>query len=493
MKLPYYITWNYLDVHGDSMTSRRLLNVKKTYDVVFVDASLSDEFLDKLRKVVRPYTLFVENTVGISENFQNFIAEKKGKIALRSDIEYILADELDCFYADSQGSKFLPSSVGINRSFSGTPIWHGGYEVEIDGEYGDNYRQILYWKKNIPLHNNQAIDFWLEYSKDEAVDIELHVELYRTGSVSSAIREWIFNEDDMKNIVTIKNDTDEGDLFISLFVRGQGRMEIKALHHRQSRGYRGYFLPGGQRVVTARREEIFSYFNPGDMKPPLNVFFGDYRSKEGFEGEKLMDEYGSPYLLISDQRLKGGCFFLGDKEYEATIVDIIRKYMYELGFNNDQVIMSGIAMGAYAALYYACDLKPHTVLLGKPLVNIGTVAANETLVRPGGFPASLDIIRFLDDGVSDNQDELIESMNNRIWNKFDRSEWYDTSFIVLHMYEDDYDRTAYEDLIQHIDSENVRLYGIGLHGRHNDNNAGIIKWFKQQYQNVLVEDFGRLL
>jgi len=490
MKLPYYITWNYLDINGDRFSTRRLLNVKKPYDVVFVDECPSDELVEKLWRVVRPYTLYVVNTVSISDVFREFIAKKKGKVALKSDIDYIVSDELDCFYADSHGHKFLPSDISINRSFNGMPIWHGGFDVELDGEYGNDFNQVSFWKKNISLHDNQTMDFWLEYFKDDSVELELHIELYKSGSVATVIREWIFTEEDMKNIVSIKNDAEEGDLFISLFAKGSGKLEITTLHYRQSRGYRGFFLPGGQRIVTKNREEIFYYFNPGDMKPPLNVFFGDYRTKEGFEGENLMDEYGSPYLLISDQRLKGGCFFLGDKEYEEAIVDVIKKYMYELGFSNDQIVMSGIAMGAYAALYYSCDIKPHTVLIGKPLINLGTVAANETLIRPEGFPASLDIVNYLSWGQKNT--DIVESMNKIIWEKFDKSEWYDTSFIVLHMYEDDYDNTAYEDLIQHIDSENVRLYGIGLHGRHNDDNAGIKKWFNQQYQNVLVEDFGRL-
>ena len=41
---------------------------------------------------------------------------------------------------------------------------------------------------------------------------------------------------------------------------------------------------GGQRFTDEKRDEFIHYFNPGDMKPPLNVYFSGYRPAEGFEG-----------------------------------------------------------------------------------------------------------------------------------------------------------------------------------------------------------------
>ena len=59
------------------------------------------------------------------------------------------------------------------------------------------------------------------------------------------------------------------------------------------------------------------------------------------------------------------------------------------------------------------------------------------------------------------------------------------------MYEDDYDDTAYDRLLSELHSSGVQVYGKGLHGRHNDNSAGIGAWFKSQYERVLREDFNR--
>ena len=38
-------------------------------------------------------------------------------------------------------------------------------------------------------------------------------------------------------------------------------------------------------------------------------------------------------------------------------------------------------MGSFGALYYSGKLKPKAIIVGKPLVNMGTIAANMRLVR----------------------------------------------------------------------------------------------------------------
>ena len=59
------------------------------------------------------------------------------------------------------------------------------------------------------------------------------------------------------------------------------------------------------------------------------------------------------------------------------------------------------------------------------------------------------------------------------------------------MIEDDYDMDAYEQVINHLQSDGVHVYGRGIHGRHNDNLEEIMKWYTSQYVHILREDFGR--
>ena len=178
-----------------------------------------------------------------------------------------------------------------------------------------------------------------------------------------------------------------------------------------------------------------------------------------------MKKLGSPFLLLAEARLEGGCFYMGSKEYERLYVRIIRNHMKKLGFSPGETIFSGLSMGAYGALYYSCAVRPHAVILGKPLASIGNVAANETYLRPGGFPTSLDVLKYL----CQNMDrDAVKKLNDRFWNKFDAVDWGNTKFIMSYMAEDDYDPDAYQTLLSHLCSGGVQVYGKGIHGRHNE-------------------------
>lgn len=240
--------------------------------------------------------------------------------------------------------------------------------------------------------------------------------------------------------------------------------------------------------MTSEREEIFCYFDPGDMKPPLNVYFSGYKTMEGFEGYHLIRNLGCPFLLVAETRLEGGSFYMGSEEYERVLCNAVRGYMVELGFGADEVIFSGLSMGTFGALYYGCDIGPHAVILGKPLASIGNVAVGEKRMRPGGFPTSLDVLMRL---CGDTDEAAVERLNARFWNKFDAADWSRTKFIVSYMIEDDYDADAYASLIEHLRSDGAELYGKGIHGRHNDNTGGIVNWFVDQFDKILREDFGR--
>lgn len=177
---------------------------------------------------------------------------------------------------------------------------------------------------------------------------------------------------------------------------------------------------------------------------------------------------------------------MGSKEYEAMVLSVIRNYMRELGFSSNQVILSGLSMGAYASMYYGCDIRPHALVLMKPLAGIGNVAANEKYSRPGGYPTSLDVLKFLG---GDTDLEAIKKVNEKFWKKFDSADWGESKFIISYMIEDDFESGVYEEMLSHLRSGGVQVYGRGLHGRHGDAQAATANWFSSQFIKMLSEDF----
>lgn len=479
-QLPKGVTLEYMDVFD--------IEVKKPYDIVFIDRELADEEVELLYPATKSYTLYMTDSFSDNNKMEDYFVCRKGKRISKQEIQRFLLEETRNFYAWHYGEKYRHYNLAVAQGFTGDVQWNGNYSVTVQGDYGKNFNQILYWRNNIPIAKGQAIEFWLEYKKDPEVEIMLSITHFVNGSLSEVAQKWVFSEEQMKEVVTIDNQGGYGPLFVSLLAKGAGKLEVIALHDRISRRGCGTFLPGGERYVTSNREEVFCYFDPGDGKPPLNVYFSGYKTRQGFEGYNLMRKMGSPFLLIAEPRLEGGCFYMGDDEYEKMISDMIKKYMKELDFSSDEVIMAGLSMGTFGAMYYGCDILPHAMLLGKPLASIGNVAVNERINRPGGFATSLDVLNYISGGLDK---EASIKLNEKFWSKFDKSDWGNSKFVVSYMIEDDYDSDAYKNLISHLHSDGVQVYGKGIHGRHNDDTGAIVRWFSSQFKKILSEDFGR--
>ena len=339
---------------------------EESYDVVFLDRTPSEDEILILQHVIKAYTLFVTERVELKGRVRWLYDCRCGQLLDTADVQDFLNRELRFYYAKPYGEKYDLKNLTLSGDFSGYVKWNGNHDVTLRGDFGKELKQIAFWRNYIPLFQNQVLDLWLEYKKDPGVSISLVIIQMAAGSLSQVINQWEFSEEDLEQIVRIEGNMGEGPIFASIRAKGSGELQIIALHDRYSRGTHGYFLPGGERFVTSEREEIFAYFEPGDMKPPLNVYFSGYKTAEGFEGYNLMRSMGCPFLLISEARLEGGSFYMGSDEYEKQLTDVIRKYMYALGFSSEQVILSGLSMGTYGALYYGCDILPHALLLGKP-------------------------------------------------------------------------------------------------------------------------------
>lgn len=480
LHIPDYVEWNCIN-DLDEATER-------SYDVCVLNRCVNEKEARILLKKIRAYTLFLLDDVQVDQWTTWICTSRRARVLDIQTLQEFIDEDIHLFFTNPYGEKFIPQNLSISQSFKGSVFWNGFSGVELEGDYGDDYYQVAYWRGNIPIFQDQSINFWLEYEKDDSVSIQLKIEQFQSGSVSSIQNRWLFSEEDLKSVVYITNKKVDGSVFVSLLAKGKGKLKIVGLHDRYSRKAYGSFLPGGMRKVTSKREEVFMYFDPGDMKPPLNVYFSGYKTMEGFEGFNMMRKMGAPFLLISESRLEGGAFYLGDDEYENLITTGIQDCLRQLGFNRSQLILSGLSMGTFGALYYGCRLRPHALLLGKPLASLGDIAFNERISRPGGFPTSLDV---LSKNCGDMSEKSKDLLNHRFWDLFDQTDWSQTKFIVSYMLEDDYDMTAYNRLISHIDDVGVEIIGKGIHGRHNDDTYSIVAWFKTQFDETLKLDFKR--
>ena len=284
--------------------------IKEAYDIVILEKIPKEEELPFFYEATKEYCLFADKNLVLEGEVLQFFVRKKGKVLEAERMSEFLNKEAQNYFSKPYGEKFSFNNLSVSPNFQGDIQWKGNYSVCLNGDFGSDFKQIAFWKNNIPIEKGQALELWLEYKKDSNVEIVLSIVHFASGTLSDVEQSWTFTEEEMKNPVIIDNQKAYGPIFASLQAKGEGKLEIIALHDRYSRRGHGAFIPGGERYVTSDREEVFAYFNPGDLKPPLHVYFSGYKTRQGFEGYNLMKSLGSPFLLIAEGRLEGGCFYL---------------------------------------------------------------------------------------------------------------------------------------------------------------------------------------
>ncbi len=382
----------------------------------------------------------------------------------------------------------IPASQAVlSRDFLGAACLNGRYELHIEGDFGRTYGSVLSWKRCICLEPDREIAFWPEFHKSAEVQLRFCLYLQEVDAAGNEKTE-LLEADNPAEPVVIPAGRARRNLAVTLQLKGGGALTLGAIHLREKIPNGAAFLAGSLRRTDENLEELFSYFNPMDRKAPLTVYFSGRRPQEGFDGVDLMWEKRMPFLLLADPRCGGSCGCLGSAEYEEIVEQRIRGAMEQLELPPDQVIMIGSSLGATAALYYGALIHPGAMVLGQPVVNLGTVAERERIRRPGGFPASLDILQKLTGHVSEAS---AGELDRRMWSRIDEGNFAGTEIAIGYMEEDDYDPKAYMELLHHLRGQQCLIYGKSFSGRHNDNQEQVQEWLRLQYDRLLEERYGR--
>ncbi|MBG9366824.1 accessory Sec system protein Asp2 [Streptococcus sp. NLN64] len=460
------------------------------FDVILITEGLAEKDLEPLVNMVEPYGLYVDKGIKLEagEPYGMF----RRKILRELDVEgdsKAKMDFLQLTHFESQyGAKLKLPDIDINQDFQGDVFYDGHVAVHLKGDFGQDFRPLLTFRYNLGTFP-VALEIWLEHFKVSGnPEIQLELTPMQKGSLYRFMEPTVLTEEQLKEPYVLPRNEEIGFYTVSVWAKGQGELGFGPLHWRYSRIGMGRFVLGGKRYSDEKKQEFIYYFNPGDMKPPMNVYFSGFRPAEGFEGYGIMKSLKRPFMLIGDPRLEGGGFYIGSPELEAKVVEVIQESLDYLGFDKSDLILSGLSMGTFGALYYAADFDPYAVVIGKPFTNVGDTVAAMKLKRPDEFETSADVLRNVTGGTDE---ESIQQLNQRFWDKFNQSSFDQTTFAIAYMENDDYDGQATARLIEALSDKKAHIYAKGYEGRHNDNSRAINKWFKRQYVQLLEDGYGR--
>ena len=457
-----------------------------------------DEDIPALAKNLDAYTIMVDDDLEDEE-----LTEKAAFFFKSKQVRFVhFASNNQAFdwiesrlFGGQVGSKLDVSSMEVNPLFRGRVEFNGFENVRLSGNFGDEFWPVINWRWGMYCDKDRTLELWPQLFKDASVDIRLAVYENNPGIADNVRRRVLFTEADMKKWLLFEGTNPGSILNVSLEARGEGNLTMGNIHYRWSRRGLGAFIAGGEDLVDSKRDPLITYFNPGDLKPPLNIYFSGYRTAEGFEGFYMMRSMKAPFMLIGDPRLEGGAFYLGSQELQEKLVARIQEKMDWLGFDHHQVTMSGLSMGTFGALYYGSKIEPGAIVVGKPLASLGKMAQMERDYRYGIFPTALDVLNAAspDDNWRGDFDERAKALDDMFWTAFDKADFSRTTLAIAYMADDDYDPHAYQDIMRSFSrcKQDSKIIAKGFPGHHNDATGPLVKWFRTQYGAILKDEFGR--
>lgn len=478
-QLPSEIKWNY---------NQYPLKKIKQFDLVIITpgTKLADHLWKKLQWQVDPYRVLYDPLAEkeLSPVGQHFLICQEARQIVEDPQELI--NQLPVRYFPGQSGMRIPPTNILLNSVDSTLLDGGHLRVTVDS---DRWVKIGNYRQQIYIDPNRLLKFNLEYNRKANVKVRLRFFIQEGGGDGNLANNYLldFSENNEEQLLPLKPADMRRFTSASIEVMGKGQVTIGMLHSRWSRAGKGEFLPGGRRLIDpATGADIAYYFNPGDLRPPLHVYFSGARELEGFEAYPLFRRNHTPTLLFTDPRLAVGQFYTGEaieNQIKATIIATLKK----LGFDRQQLVMNGISMGTYPAIKLGAQLSAYAINVAKPTVNLGRVAMRARLQRPDEFDTIFDIDRQL---VSELTTTQLTQLDTDFWKLMDQNDLTNTRFYIGYMANDDYDDLAVPRMKANKAIQQVPLFvNKGFPGRHNDD-PSVVYWFVSRLAEI-NKAFGR--
>lgn len=428
----------------------------------------------------------------ISTDIQPLIALKNAQALDFTDLKR-LAHVIHYDYFPGQwGYKLAYDTLRIAPDFHGEIIEHAQVSTEIRGNFGPAWLPLATWVEMTWSFGDWYETFYPECLVSDNADARFLVRVIEIGT-DRLISSQILPVDQFKAGLPFFVGKNNAYIMVSVQTKGNGTITLGRMHVNRTRENYGHLFVGGQLLADDHEltQGVATYFDAGDLKPPLMVYFSGFKINEGFEGNFLMRSFHTPFLLIADNRLAGGMFYFGSEELETQIRNVILNKLAQLGFGPHDLILVGQSLGSTAALYYGAQLLPAAIVINKPLPDVGIVADEGRLNRPHDFEAVMDMLTALE---GDNSQAAINAVNRRFWSKFKQASFDHTELGIAYMLQDDFQPNGFRRLYQGLANQNshIQLLHKGFNGRHNDpESVKAVSWIVQVCRIILKNRFNR--
>ena len=262
----------------------------KNYDVILITGptNLTKKNWADLKGLVPPYqVLYLPKVLEIADTEESYFLKSIAAQEITEDPQYLINKLEERYFVGQTGMRVAAVNFKLNDRQVHSFEYLGHGELKLNLDTNNEWINLGVYKTGIYIDPGKRINFWLTM-KNNNFQVRMRIFIQNPGSDGDVKDQVVidltkFQKDEYFSQLEVleyyRNAT------ISLEVKGSGELTIGTLHARWGRDGAGDFISGGKRIVDpATREDIAYYFNPGDLKPPLNVYFSGAREREGFEG-----------------------------------------------------------------------------------------------------------------------------------------------------------------------------------------------------------------
>lgn len=485
--LPEGIVWHFNDF--DPKAKKQL-----DYGALIITSKpdFTEKEWEKLHWLIDPYCVFYKSGLDseLDQVGQYFLKSQAAQLLPEGDLQQFINDLPIKYFRGQSGARYSPTELLINDHFVNDYSTIDAHHLKMTVNTGSQWVNVGALSKSVVIDPQRMVNFWLEREIiSGSVNIRLRLFVQNNGSDGDPNNNYVLDMDsDEEQGLNVKPSNDFRFVNVDFEMKGTGTVTIGNLHLRWDRCGAGEFLPGGKRLVDPKTHEDIAYiYNPGDLKPPLNVYFSGARGKEGFEAYPLMRHTHAPSLLFTDMRMSIGAFYTG-KFFEQQIQSTIERTLKRLGFNKQDCVVNGISMGTYPAMKIGARIQAGVINVSKPIANLGHVAARGRLERPGNFDTIFDIDGQLLPTLSLKQ---LHQLDDSFWKEMSHCDLSHTRMFMAYMINDDYDNQAIDKWKHCPAIKKAKQFTYkGFPGRHNDD-PNSINWLVWRVTNLAHNDFVR--
>lgn len=328
--------FDYIDIPFEKLwepnAKKGLLFIKGKLNPLYLNALFlitQDAYLKEtelLKKLPGNKTL-IDNTLTLPLASQNILELKNAQFIEVGDIKALAKDLNQTFYSGQWGFKFTFDNIQFEPYFKGRIEQLGHNYIRFIDQNIQAYQKVANWGGPLGVAGNTLWEIRTEFKRQNpTTDVRLDVSMINPYT-NEIYYSQSFENDQLNEVLPLKVSEQGAYILVELFIKGNKvELDVGQISLRKARDGRGTLLVGEKEMVDdqSMNEQLYYYFDPGDFKPPLVVYFSGFRLALGVEGANMMRALEAPALIFGEQRILGDLFTLAVKSLNRKLYELFK-------------------------------------------------------------------------------------------------------------------------------------------------------------------------